>query len=233
MSSTIEWYDIAVRLLCSLVAGALIGINRTERGRSAGLRTTILVCLAASVAMILTNRLLSTHDAPADTFVRIDPMRLPLGILTGMGFIGAGAIIRRSGVIEGVTTAATMWFTTVIGLCFGSGHLVLGGVSFMLALGTLWGLQWFELELRRDRSAMLLVVLDPSGPTEDDIRSRLYAAGYRISSWNIAYVSEGVGQQSRISCEVKWHGDEAVQETPAIIRELARQAGVRKLTWKM
>jgi putative Mg2+ transporter-C (MgtC) family protein len=70
----------------------------------AGLRTTLLVCLAASVAMIQTNLLLMTVGKTQDSFVVMDIMRLPLGILSGMGFIGAGAIVRRDNIVLGVTT---------------------------------------------------------------------------------------------------------------------------------
>ena len=119
--------DIALRLALTLVAGALIGINREEHGHAAGLRTTMLVCLAASVAMIQTNLLLPVAGRTTDAFSVMDVMRLPLGILSGMGFIGAGAILRRGDLISGVTTAATLWLVTVIGLCFGGGQLWLGG----------------------------------------------------------------------------------------------------------
>jgi putative Mg2+ transporter-C (MgtC) family protein len=123
MPLTLTWHDIAIRLALSVVAGTLIGLDRGEHGRPAGLRTTLLVCLAAAVAMIQTNLLLATKGRPTDSFIMLDLMRLPLGILTGMGFIGGGAILRRDGFVLGVTTAATLWFVTVIGLCFGGGSL--------------------------------------------------------------------------------------------------------------
>src|SRR5947207_6220062 len=121
MSPEPSGLDIALRLAAAVVAGGAIGLDRSERGRSAGLRTTMLVCLAAALAMAETNLLLSTHGKGPDSFVQIDPMRLPLGILSGIGFIGAGAILRRGEMIRGVTTAATLWLTTVIGLVLGSG----------------------------------------------------------------------------------------------------------------
>lgn len=119
MPTTLGWNEIALRLTLTVIAGGLIGLNRGEHGRPAGLRTTLLVCLAASVAMIQTNLLIRTLGKTPDSFVVMDVMRLPLGILSGMGFIGAGAIVRRDNMVLGVTTAATLWFVTVIGLCFG------------------------------------------------------------------------------------------------------------------
>jgi putative Mg2+ transporter-C (MgtC) family protein len=111
--------EIAVRLLCTLLAGALVGFDRGEHGRPAGLRTTMRVSMAASLSMIQANLLLPVAGKAGDSFVVMDLMRLPLGMLSGMGFIGAGAIVRRDNFVVGVTTAATLWFVTVIGLCFG------------------------------------------------------------------------------------------------------------------
>jgi len=108
MPVQLEWADIGLRLACTLAAAFAIGLNRGEHGRPAGLRTTMLVSLAASIAMMLSNSLLGTAGRPEKSFVTFDVMRLPLGILTGMGFIGAGAILRRDNMVLGVTTAATL-----------------------------------------------------------------------------------------------------------------------------
>src|ERR1700677_2857492 len=92
MPLTLTWQEVAIRLTLSVVAGALIGLDRGERGRAAGLRTTLLVCLAAAVAMVQTNLLLATRGRSPDSFIMMDLMRLPLGILTGLGFFGGGQI---------------------------------------------------------------------------------------------------------------------------------------------
>src|SRR5580700_3335317 len=113
MPTNLVWSEIAIRLLCTIVAGGLIGFNRGEHGRPAGLRTTMLVSLAACLSMIQVNLLLPMAGKPPTSFVVMDLMRLPLGILSGMGFIGGGAILRRGNFVIGVTTAATLWFVTV------------------------------------------------------------------------------------------------------------------------
>src|SRR6266446_8043427 len=112
------WTDIAIRLGLTMLAGAIIGFNRGARGHAAGFRTTILVGLAASVAMIQANILLPMDGKTTGSFAVMDLMRLPLGILTGVGFIGGGAILKQGGSVKGVTTAATLWIITTIGLCF-------------------------------------------------------------------------------------------------------------------
>src|SRR6202789_4716973 len=119
MPVTLEWQQIALRLILTVVAGLIIGFNRGEQRRPAGMRTTLLVCLAASLSMIQANLLMNSVGKAHDSFVVLDLMRLPLGILSGMGFIGAGAILRKENMVLGVTTAATLWMVPSPGLCFG------------------------------------------------------------------------------------------------------------------
>jgi putative Mg2+ transporter-C (MgtC) family protein len=140
MPVELTWIDLVIRLLCTLIAGAIIGYDRGERAKAAGLRTTMLVCMAASVAMMQMNYLLPLAGRPTDSFVTNDLMRLPLGILTGVGFIGGGAILRRGNLIIGVTTAATLWYVTVIGLCFGGGQMLLGWCATAISRAV-----WLEL----------------------------------------------------------------------------------------
>jgi putative Mg2+ transporter-C (MgtC) family protein len=156
------WADIAIRLGLTMLAGIVIGFNRGARGHAAGFRTTILVGVAASVAMILTNLLLATTGKTSESFTVMDPMRLPLGILTGVGFIGGGTILKRGDLVTGVTTAATLWLMTVIGLCFGSGELTLGAISTLLAVFTLWTLKWVDLAIPREHRARLVVTCEAS-----------------------------------------------------------------------
>src|ERR1017187_6574158 len=93
MSTNLEWPEIALRLALAFAAGMLIGLNRSEHGQPAGLRTMLLVCLAAAVAMLQVNILLSTGGRKSDSFMMLDLMRLPLGILSGMGFIDRKSVV--------------------------------------------------------------------------------------------------------------------------------------------
>ncbi len=151
------WADIALRLALTMIAGTVIGFNRGVRGHGAGLRTTILVGLAAAVAMIQANILLPLDGKTSGSFAVMDLMRLPLGILTGVGFIGGGTILKRGDLVTGVTTAATLWAVTVIGLCLGGGQLGLGVVATVLAVLTLWALRWLDVRIPRDHRAVLVI----------------------------------------------------------------------------
>ena len=170
MSVDLTWPDLVIRLVCTRIAGAIIGYDRGEHGKAAGLRTTVLVCMAASVAMLQMNYLLPLAGRASDSFVTNDLMRLPLGILTGVGFIGGGAILRRGSLIVGVTTAATLWYVTVVGLCFGGGQMLLGWLATATGIVVLWGLRWVENIMSFEQHASLALTLDQSGPGENEIQ---------------------------------------------------------------
>jgi putative Mg2+ transporter-C (MgtC) family protein len=232
MPTTLGWHDVALRLALAVAAGVLLGVNRSERGMPAGLRTTLLVCLAASVAMTQANLLLGTAGRAPDSFVRLDPMRLPLGVLTGMGFIGGGAILRRGDLVRGVTTAATLWLATVIGLCFGGGQAGLGLAALALGVVVLWGLKWLELHMRQERHATLVLSAAPDGPTVEEVRAGLIAAGYGIASWEVAYSSRGDARRRTLRCEVRWRGRPTDVQPPDLVSRLPQRPGVLALRWR-
>ena len=229
MPLELGWGEIALRLFLTVIAGVLVGYDRSEHGKAAGMRTTLLVCLAASVAMIQVNLLLPTAGKPSDSFVTNDLMRLPLGILTGVGFIGGGAILRRDNIIVGVTTAATLWLVTVVGLCFGGGQLRLGVVATVLGILALQGLSRVESRLRQQIRTRLSLMIADSGPSESALRQRLSAAGLAIAGTRVI-LNRGEGYHELIFDLWQWRlaADTA---TPSIVSDLAAEAGVMKLRW--
>jgi putative Mg2+ transporter-C (MgtC) family protein len=144
-------------LVLAVLAGALIGLNREVRGHSAGFRTTILVGLAAALTMVQANILLGVGGKNPESFAVMDVLRFPLGVLTGVGFIGGGAILRHGNLVSGVTTAATLWVMTAIGLAFGGGQYGLGVSGTVLTLLTLLVLKWIDIRIPRDHRAELEV----------------------------------------------------------------------------
>lgn len=181
MPYTIGWGDIALRLFLTLLAGAALGYDRGVRGHATGLRTTILVCLAASVAMIQMNMLLPVSGKTPNSFAVMDLMRLPLGILTGVGFIGGGTILRRGDIVTGVTTAATLWMVTVIGLCLGGGEIWLGLVSTALSVLTLWLLKFVDVRIPREQKAQVAIKNDGDSLSFVDLESLISSRGYSAS----------------------------------------------------
>ncbi|MGR9172752.1 MgtC/SapB family protein [Rhizobium sp. KDH_Rht_773_N] len=157
MPITPGWVDIAVRLAATIIAGAFIGLDRERGGHSAGLRTTILVGLAACLSMIQANILLATSQSAEGS---MDILRFPLGVLTGVGFIGGGAILRRGDITTGITTAATLWLITVIGLCFGGGQIVIGAIVTILAVLILSPLKHVDRWISGDQKGTVAIRLE-------------------------------------------------------------------------
>jgi putative Mg2+ transporter-C (MgtC) family protein len=230
MPLTLTCHDIALRLVLSLIAGGLIGLDRGEHGRPAGLRTTLLVCLAAAVSMIQANLLLATTGKTGDSFVTLDVMRLPLGILTGMGFIGGGAILRRDGFVLGVTTAATLWFVTVIGLCFGGGQIILGTASFALGMLVLEGLRWFDYRMKQEQHGTLCLTTERDEPRQETIRAIAQKAGYKTSVSSVAYTNQS---QRQLEIRLQWRGVPQNSEAPPFLRDLVSDPHVLAAQWKI
>ena len=228
MPLELTWSDMVIRLVCALIAGGIIGFNRGERGKAAGLRTTILVCVAPAVAMLQMNYLLTLAGRSSVSFVMNDLMRLPLGILTGVGFIGGGAILRRGNLVIGVTTAATLWYVTVIGLCFGGGQVLLGWAATALGLFVLWALKWFEEIMPVQQQTRLTVAVDESGPGESEIRERLAGSGIEIRD-------VGLATDGRLhTYTINARGPRAFPDSaiPLAVEQLSRQPGVASLEWR-
>lgn len=230
MPVTIGWGEISIRLALTLLAGAVIGFNRGEHGRPAGMRTTIMVCLASSLAMIMANLLIPTVGKAENSFINLDPMRLPLGVLSGMGFIGAGAIVRRGSLVLGVTTAATLWFVTIIGLCFGGGQLGLGIVGLGLGSIVLWLLKSVEAVIPQDRQALLQVESSHQGPDLDEIRAALLGEGFKIVSMGISYLDQG--RIRKLKLQVRWRSNNPEPKQPAFLAPMAQHPGVLKARWQ-
>ncbi|WP_205666119.1 MgtC/SapB family protein [Aquabacter cavernae] len=225
-----DWTDLGLRLVCAFLACLTIGLDREWQERAAGMRTTILVGLAACLAAMSANLMLATQGWQSQDFARMDVLRLPLGILTGMGFIGAGAIMRRAdGLVQGVTTAATLWFVTVMCLCFGSGQLILGGLAWALALATLWGLKRVETWLHRWREATLTLTLGREGPSEEEIRQIIGQSRARIRRMFVRHEPASGRRDYRFTLWCAARPGEA----PALVGALCTKPGVEQLDWDM
>jgi putative Mg2+ transporter-C (MgtC) family protein len=229
MPLTLTWGDIAVRLAFTLIAGVLVGLDRDERGKAAGIRTNVLVCLAASLSMVLANGLLGTSGKNSSSFAQLDMMRLPLGILSGMGFIGAGAILRKGEMVLGVTTAATLWMVTMLGLCFGAGKILLGTAGLLLTLFALWVLKIFEDHLPQDHRGSLCVVTG-NEELSRELPALVKQSGLQVHTWtvDVSHAKERVVVQ----CELRWRAPRQEHGEPAVIDALRQRPDVERLRWQ-
>jgi len=136
-----EWDDF-VRLMAAAAAGAIIGLERELADKPAGLRTNILICLGAALFALLSIRL-------AELTGSADRTRIAAQIVTGVGFLGAGAIIQHRNNVVGLTTAATIWAVASVGTAFGTGEFVLGILGAGLVTGVLLGMGFAEAAIAR------------------------------------------------------------------------------------
>lgn len=136
--------EAIVELALAGLCGGLVGMERELRGRQAGFRTNLLVCLGSALVMIVSNhvaRVAWPHDLNVN--VSIDPARIAYGVMTGIGFLGAGTIIKNTGHVRGLTTAAGLWCVAAMGLAAGLGMYTLTVATTIMVLFTLWILEYF------------------------------------------------------------------------------------------
>jgi putative Mg2+ transporter-C (MgtC) family protein len=132
-----ESWVIIARVFGALIIGAMIGFERTFHGRPAGFRTHALVCIASAILMIVTVYQNEWMTAVQQEAIRTDPTRMAQGIMTGIGFLGAGVIFKEGLTVRGLTTAASIWTTAAIGILLGIGFwfaAILGALTTLIVL---------------------------------------------------------------------------------------------------
>lgn len=132
-----DYIEMITHLFAALFAGGAIGLERSYHGRPAGFRTHALVCLASSLLMTVTFYQAQWLPDTALNTIRADPTRMAQGIMTGIGFLGAGVIFKEGLSVRGLTTAASIWITAAIGIMMGVGFYLPAIVAVLLSLGTL------------------------------------------------------------------------------------------------
>lgn len=152
----ISEYEILVRLLVAVLLGGLIGLEREQSNHAAGLRTNILVCLGSCLLMLLSVYGFSAFVNEGN--VRLDPARLAAQVITGIGFLGAGVILFTGKTITGLTTAATLWVVSAIGLAIGAGFVYAAVFSTVLVLIILWALNKLEKRFLRGKKEHLIII---------------------------------------------------------------------------
>ena len=215
------------RLALSFGAAFLLGWNREELGHPAGLRTHVLICVAACTAMQLGVWLLAETGSTGNSLFRLDLMRLAQGVLAGIGFIGAGTILKQGNIVRGVTTAATVWLVTVIGLCFGAGAWRLGLCATGATLATLQGLGWVEKALKQRGYGTVTVEFDPRETSHVALLDLLDRMGLTIRSRCLEQ-EDGTG---RLRCVGAFKGDEKAWSL-RLIEGLRGAQGVGKVSWE-
>jgi len=145
----ISYTEMTIRLVLALVLGGLIGLERELGGHSAGFRTHILVCLGSSIIVLLS--MYGFSQFASEPNVRLDPARLAAQVISGIGFLGAGTILRTGLTISGLTTAASLWVVASIGLAVGAGFYYGAAVGTLLVVISLFFLNKVEKVFSRTK----------------------------------------------------------------------------------
>lgn len=219
-----------VRLALAFILGGAIGLEREIHGRPAGLRTHILVCVSATMIMLASkSHVQLSYPIPADIRINIDPGRIVAGIMTGIGFLGAGAIIRLGDLIRGITTAACIWFAAALGIVIGEGCYALALLSTGSILMVLIILQWLEHRFH----PVVYHIVQITAPSEktEDVESRCQAILKKehVRIQNKAYSLSQETGQSEITFNVRMRDR---MQSGTVIRDIAKIPGVLDASWK-
>jgi putative Mg2+ transporter-C (MgtC) family protein len=221
-----EYYDIIEHLLVALAAGGLIGFERSYHGRPAGFRTHTLVCVASAALMLVT--MYQSHWYP-ETFagrVALDPTRMAQGIMTGIGFLGAGVIFKEGLTVRGLTTAASIWITAAIGILSGIGFYFPLILAVLITLGTLSLFRWIESKVPGDMYAHLLVRFAADGAMgEEDLRRFLRDHGFSVA--NLSYAGGAAARGVEYQMVIRSRSGKEAQRLAESLVKLASVAEFR------
>jgi putative Mg2+ transporter-C (MgtC) family protein len=184
--------EAVVKLFFAGVFGGLVGLEREVRGREAGFRTNILVCVGSALVMLVSMRFAYEQWPAANREVlRIDPARIAYGIMTGIGFLGAGAIIKQETGIRGLTTAAGLWCVAAIGMAIGLGLYVLSAAAAVMVVVALWLLDYLTNVMLTRQFRRLRVRCKWDRRCIDGLSKRLKDRGLLVEHFNYERLEPG------------------------------------------
>ena len=215
-SAAPSWPHILLRLTVAAALGGAIGLERELRERQAGLRTHLVVCVGSALFTLV--------SAYAFTSPRVDPTRIAAQIVSGIGFLGAGAIIRQGLSVRGLTTAATLWLVAAIGMASGAGYYdaaVIATLGALLTLGPLRIVAFRVTSRFRSQTERLLVEV-PAGGSPAPVIEAVERYG-RVVSLDVAQE----GDRREIAIDVALHN----QGSPQVVAAVAEIDGVLEVRW--
>ena len=216
--------DVAAHLGAALLAGSIIGLERTFNGRPAGFRTHVLVCVASALLLVTTRYQQHWLDDFARDTVRTDPTRMSQGIMTGIGFLGAGVIFRDGLSVRGLTTAASIWITAAIGSLIGLGLYVPAAMGTAITFVTLSSFRVLETKMPT-RHFVRCVVRCARAHRIPEARLRQLLADHRCSISTTNYVLCGDGEMFEYHLLIRTIDPRHLAE---LSESLLREADVRE-----
>jgi putative Mg2+ transporter-C (MgtC) family protein len=184
--------EITLKLLLAVGLGGLIGLERESSHKPAGFRTNILICLGATMMMVLSTLLLGQENARTS-----DLTRIAAGVITGIGFIGAGTIIHARGMVIGLTTAATIWVVSGLGLVIGAGYYLIALIYACIVILTLIIFRQFEEHYLKKNQFTYILKTKPLPQILSKLRQVAFHEGIKFSE--IALKKENQLQMIKLS----------------------------------
>ena len=179
--------EVIIKLILAVIVGGFTGYEREKSNQFAGFRTHILVAIGSCITSIIALELFTKYSSIST----MDPARLPAQVLSGIGFLGAGAILKNSNGIRGLTTAAGIWTTACIGIAIGYGQYVAGIVAWLLVMATLYILKNFDKVISK-RSQTVLKETITSLDVTSNIFNTIKASEIAIKTFQIIAKSDNI-----------------------------------------
>jgi putative Mg2+ transporter-C (MgtC) family protein len=221
----LSWIDVAVRLFAAAALGGAIGLEREVREREAGLRTHLLVSVGAALFTLVSAYGWSDFTFSARSGVTFDPTRIAAQIVTGVGFLGAGAIIRQGLSVRGLTTAATLWLSAAIGMASGAGYWQAAVIATVGAIITLWPLRIVAhrtMKYLRPGDEQRLVVELEGGMGAAPVLAALEGLGGMVSQFQLSNTRAGRELVATVDFPVRMEASKVAQR----LAELEHVTGV-------
>ncbi|MBX3513508.1 MAG: MgtC/SapB family protein [Xanthobacteraceae bacterium] len=211
---------ILIQLGAAWLAGSLIGLERSFRGRPAGFRTHALVSLASALLMLITaypqDWLPSGRSDVVNTI--LDPQRMAQGIMTGIGFLGAGVIFKEGLTVRGLTTAASIWITSALGILYGVGYYFPAILGTVATLGTLQVFHWIESWMPTQAYAHFILRFPRTRVmSEDKVQKMMRDHGFSVA--NINYRMEDGGKTFEYRMTIQTTQKDAMERLAVTLRD--------------
>jgi putative Mg2+ transporter-C (MgtC) family protein len=223
---SLTWEEELVRVAVAAALGGAVGLERELREREAGFRTHMLVSVGSALFTLVSAYGFREFLVGGGAVIRADPTRIAAQIVTGIGFLGAGAIIRQGLSVRGLTTAATLWVVAAIGMASGAGYYSAAVITTALALISLWPLRILAFRtMRRFRpdTERLLAHL-PAGESPSPLIERLEALGGRLQSLEVGHEADRRTVLMDVTLPPK-------ADPPAIVADLSELEHVLEIRW--
>jgi putative Mg2+ transporter-C (MgtC) family protein len=223
---SLTWSEELLRVVVAAGLGGAVGLERELREREAGFRTHMLVSVGSALFTLVSAYGFHEFLVHGGNVVRADPTRIAAQIVTGIGFLGAGAIIRQGFSVRGLTTAATLWVVAAIGMASGAGYYSAAVITTALVLFSLWPLRIFAFRVMqrvRPETDRLLAQL-PAGESPAPLIERLEELGGRLQSLEIGHEADRRTVLMDVTLPPR-------ADAPGIVAELSELEPVLEVRW--